>query len=120
VSAEADRDHGLELASEAGKVDLGVETTDVSAAAQVADSLQTCRWGDAGQGGEVLVGDPSILLQRCQDQVIDSVVGQDRLRSSNNIRPERITATDLLPFSVVVGELCLRLRFGLHSNSHQG
>src|SRR6266536_1366446 len=56
VGAEADGDQGLELASQAGKIDLGPEATDDPAGTQAPNALQAGRGGGACQGCEVLVG----------------------------------------------------------------
>ena len=52
---------------------IGVDTADHAALPQCPHPLQATGRGEADLGGEVLIGDPSILRQEGKDAAIDSV-----------------------------------------------
>ena len=73
VLLQADRDDGLEADAEHRWIDVGVETPDDPRLHQTADSFETRRRGDLYTFRELLVGDPSILLQDREESEVDSV-----------------------------------------------
>ena len=73
MGADPYRHDRLEAATERVVVDIGVEPAENAAGAQRADALEAGRGGEAGPLREVLVRDPRILLQGCDQSPVSSI-----------------------------------------------
>jgi hypothetical protein len=73
VRADADADERLDASTERAGIDLGVEPPDDTADAQRPHPGEAARRGEPDAGGELLVREPTVLLQLGQDRPVDSV-----------------------------------------------
>jgi hypothetical protein len=96
VRTEADRDQGFEFTTEGAQVDLGAEASNDPSCTQAPDPLQTRRRGGAGERSEVLVGGPSILLERFENQPICSIKAHLQPQIWNEVRILGPIATSVL------------------------
>lgn len=96
----AGRDQRLQGAGDAAQVDVSVVAADDPVAFESADPGQAARLRESDAGGEHLVRDPRILLERGQDLVVNRVnlrldrhlielPAQYRSTSCRNMRPDR-------------------------------
>jgi len=73
VTSQTHEDEGLDGDAEGPGFDLRPEAGEYSAFPEAADSLEAAGGGQADLGGQLLVRQPSILLESRQDGEVDSV-----------------------------------------------
>jgi hypothetical protein len=62
VAAQPERDHCLEPDAEGSRVDVGMEAEEEPIFFEAAHTFRARRWSDTGEGRELLVRPPCILL----------------------------------------------------------
>jgi len=80
VRTNANCDDRFQRSTERRMVDFGMEASDDAACAQGAHALEAARGSEPHELGEVLVRDPSILLESCYERAIRSVETLSRHR----------------------------------------
>jgi hypothetical protein len=75
MSRQSDEDEGLQTDPEGPGVEIGTISSDDAPIMEATDPFQTGGGRQTHRGGQLLIGDPTILLQSGQNGVIDSVHG---------------------------------------------